>query len=467
MRTHRYAIWLLAALLIGPGYAADAPKSPSPATTQYRTGTELMRMGRWQKAIAALERAAQLAPDRADIQEALGGAYFDYSVEMSLGIALVPTKEASPKETEPQERITKMTAAAEEALKKAVSLDPKNAEYHHSLGWFYLAQYWQHMFDIAAQPAPGSKEANGSAQGNTRPDSEAKPPDYAKMALDEFQAAIRLAPANDDYQRSLADAFRVIGTPDKTPKTDEKPAVENSKDSSKEPGATEPPPKPFTGDRVTDWYQSALKADPNSAILHYELYNYLTKRSRVPSPDALDHLQKARQLDPGSALYGYELARRLFEVGRNPEALNTLRYANLAPRLTLTYYPAYPRRLAAGLLQLQIGRDDLSAFSDLRELARAASMVARGLANYDTRVALSAHDEVVKLGERLALNDDPTARAVGLEIGSMGLHDMLSLATWMGDPQAFEAAQVRQAQLRALSNSLLLAPVPPEDSGSE
>jgi hypothetical protein len=400
-----------------------------------------MRQGRWQKAIVALEKASSLAPNRASIQEALGGAYFNYEIELSPQILIFSDQSTSTQSSENAQRVVKLEKAAESALKKSVALDPSNAGYHHTLGWFYLASYWVHLFDPAGR-ADQIKAKEALNQDNSAPkelDSTSKmsPTDYTKLAIQELKAATQFAPKVSEYHRSLADAYRLIGE------------QKNIKAAESSDGTIVKSPDE---DRALAEYRISLQLKPFNAPLCYLMYRYLDKGGSDSSDEALAYLIKARQIDRENALYGYELARSLFVTGQNEEAFNTLRYANMAPRFDSIYSPAYPRRLEFGLQQIRLAESHYYLTSRLRDLAGAAMVIADEIAEQDSRTALGAYNEIVNLGRHLISDSDPLTRATGISIADKGLGAIERFADWFGDLTTRQNAILQRQELHEMAD---------------
>jgi len=447
-------LWLILA-------AGPALPEADRANQLYESGIEMMRQGRWQKAIVKLEEAAREAPQRARIHEALAGAYFNAAIDLGFESALA----AEPAEGEEswQVRVEKLCDAAEKSLKRAIELEPRNAAYHHALGWLYLGRHWQHLFDAAeegAQEKPASEGEADSAKSDAPSEKKETPAparrDFAGLALKEFETAAKLAPAIADYRRSLGDALRIVWELEEEAaavrKLEEASKKKETQDAEKPETLESPETKaapaeetePAGMDRALEQYRAALRLSPNDASLQYLIYTEIAATMGEDSPEALEHLRRARQADPQNALFGYEIARRLFLSGRPGEALNALRYANLAPQLTLVYVPAYPRRLAYGLRRIQLGVRAFPVFARLRELARFGIQAASAMAAFDVRGALGADREVVRLGERLEAQGDPIARLVGMEIQMDALEHLAALADFVGNqPEAERAHMAR------------------------
>jgi hypothetical protein len=432
----RITVFLMS-LMICSSLGWAAPNADQ-ATSLYRSGIEQMRQGRWQKAIIALEKASSLAPERASIQEALGGAYFNYEIELSPQILIFSDQSTSTQSSENAQRVIKLEKAAESALKKSVALDPSNAGYHHTLGWFYLASYWVHLFDPAGR-ADQIKVKESSDQDPKDQNSIKKTDsiDYTKLAIQELKAATQFAPKVAEYHRSLADAYRLIGE------------QKNIKAAESSDGTIAKSPDE---DRALAEYRVALQLKPFNAPLCYLMYRRLDKGGSEPSDEALAYLIKACQIDRTNALYGYELARSLFVTGQNEEAFNTLRYANMAPRFDSTYSPAYPRRLEYGLQQIRLAESYYYLTSRLRDLAGAAMVIADEIAEQDSRTALGAYNEIVNLGRHLISDTDPLTRMTGISIADQGLGAIERFADWFGDLTTRQNAILQRQELHEMAD---------------
>lgn len=375
----------------------------------YRWSSERLQAGRcYSRAAELLEQAVAARPEEPRYREALACAYFDRALEISTwlrrrDLGSVEPPPASQPGTPPLPEALEAEAleAARKALaemREATCLAPDNAEIHHTRGWILtLASLFQ-ILELQAEDG-----------------------------LSAFETAVRLAPLEARYHRSLGD---VLFT--RTPLRDgiEMPA----------PAPGDPPPRispevfrrlmpGLTADQMSRWseararmlnaYRQAAELRPSDGFLHYTLFGLCAALQPDQPSQACPHLEAARRLLPADATLSYEVAllryRSAAEAGSKVipvlGARQALREGNrIETRALVWAAPEYPPLLAAELRRLPL--QDLQAMGELqmrlRALAREAVADAEALRKAgDLRAATSLLDEVLRLGERLI--GDPQA----------------------------------------------------------
>jgi hypothetical protein len=447
------------------------PPSHDRATPEqrYRWATEHLQAGRcYRRAAELLEQAVAARPEEPRYREALACAYFDRALEIStwrrrqdLGsIEPPPASQAGAPAPQPEALEAEARKAVRNALaevREAIRLARDNAEIHHTQGW---------ILTLALQA----------------PDLLQVPDLKAEDGLAAFETAVRLAPQEARYHRSLGD---VLFT--RTPLRDgfEMPA----------PAPGGPPPRISpevfrrlmpgpTADQLSRWsagrrrmleaYRQAVRLRPAEGFLHYTLYGLYAAFRPEQRTRAWAHLEAARRLLPANATLSYDLALLRYRAAAEPGSKVILReqveaaMAGLPPRerevLTLRFgrEDKLPRTLQDVSRSLRISREEitaleaqiprLSARQALHEASRIETMSpvwaapeypallaaeSRRLPLQDFRAKSELHGRLRALARDAVADAEELRKAGELRGAARLLDDALRLGERLiGDPQA-------------------------------
>lgn len=474
---------LLLSLLLSPIGALPEERDPQ---ILFKSASLHLRSGRWyHRSISLLQKAVEQEPNNPYYREALGSAYAGRALEL-LWLTLPENQlEASNRERKNlqssnlQEVVRPLFQLAEEESAKALQIQPREAEFYHTLGWILLAQA---RFGLTHQPK-----------------------EKARKAQEQFQKAIELAPRKVAYRKSYADLLRLIPElTDASSKGEEaqsskeeanstenhrpsgsRPTTTSNQGSFSQEGENPPSQSSSTEDPLLKAYLSALELAPRDAGLHFLVY-LRTVEQRGNLPEALDQAEQslvnARQSDPRNGLYAYLLAEiNLYKETREKEtkesetpvnrpwtlyqtrALQYVAEGNQAPELRLnpyqSEYPQYLQPILARLFRsgeteiLLAVRDNLSNLADqITTLAEAKERQGQPV------LSAQLYEALFYMGERLASAlyyggeiAQLSEAAVGLAIEQRALEALARLYSLYGSPLQILMVQQKLQEVNYLT----------------